>query len=569
MVVLRFNIMVDVIKGNWENIVKAERLICKGMETDPTFMEPDTIKLLIESILPHDFTKALNVALHFMEIIADTPNSTRFSELSALFGLLLFPTVFEEQSWIIEPSHLEKSWAEGRGNIRRAALIREYLEEEKRKKAEGGPAKGLSRGPGGLVGSVEGGGVKGRDRAGSIAGRGVGPGGRRRMSERLPAGAVGFLLEEADEGQKRRFALDGVMAKQKDVLGMVRTEVRILKALSRGVTNEELADDIIKIVTGDENLEAAGGERASLIEPKKSVTAPPATWSGSINNLNNAYKSTISSFTNRIFLDALLTTQRFEEYFHVGFELVASYNTFWFSRSALRHMELSAIPKLRGYVDKVYTVASTHLAEAIAVANKAGEGALASLGASSMNLSESSANSAGSGAPSNNPTVVLIGQSMTAGTKSLRDGLSVVARVATMLAQSVELKGVLDKDGVETVARCVGGLNAMLNQLSTSMFKILETMERMLGKTGSAGAYARDAASLTQEEIRQSCRGYSKPSEAKTRAVAATVSAATGASVRDASAAPAIMEEVYVVIDKLAKVAKANGPLASTAVPTV
>ncbi|KAI8845510.1 WD40-repeat-containing domain protein [Chytridium lagenaria] len=32
MVVLRFNILVDVLKGNWETITKAEKMICKGME---------------------------------------------------------------------------------------------------------------------------------------------------------------------------------------------------------------------------------------------------------------------------------------------------------------------------------------------------------------------------------------------------------------------------------------------------------------------------------------------------------------------------------------------------------
>jgi hypothetical protein len=227
---------------------------------------------------------------------------------------------------------------------------------------------------------------------------------------------------------------------------------RVLKALARCNNNEELAEDIIKIVTGDETHE---GDRASLIilEPKK--PAVPATLNSSINPLsNNAYKSTVSSFTNRLFLDALVTIHRYEEYFHVGFEFVASYNAFHFAKSVLRHMELVAIPKLRMHVDKLYAAASAHLADAIQLSNKATEAAI-----TSMNLNEAVVGGGGGGAAG---SIGMVGQTMTGGTKSLREGLSVVVRVATILAQSVELKGVLDKEGIETVARCVGGLNTML-----------------------------------------------------------------------------------------------------------
>jgi hypothetical protein len=241
------------------------------METDATFMEPDTLKvrmmilnetpflmllysthtfklfflqLLIETVLPNDFTKGVSMGLHFCEIIEDTSTPTapsRFPLLAGLVGLLLFPTVYEPTGWIIEPSNLEKSWSEGRGSARRQILIREYLDEEVRKAQLRANGQTVPSGRvGGLVGGGNGGSEaftlgggsasvnkSGRDRAGSIAGGGASSrvAGRRRMSERSPFMGVAFSLDEEDEDQKRKSALEGLMTKNKEILTMIRTEV--------------------------------------------------------------------------------------------------------------------------------------------------------------------------------------------------------------------------------------------------------------------------------------------------------------------------------------------------------
>ena len=146
--------------------------------------------------------------------------------------------------------------------------------------------------------------------------------------------------------------------------------------------------------------------------------------------------------------------------------MIQTYPSFEFSRRILNQAETIANPRLKIHIDQIYASASSHLAEAIAIATK----------------------SASSGEPA---SISNIRQTMTGGSKALRDGLAIIVKVLTILASGVELRGALDKEGVESVSRIISGVSHMLEQLSTSMFKILDAMDRILGKSGNAGAYAR------------------------------------------------------------------------------
>ncbi|KAJ3021921.1 UNVERIFIED_CONTAM: hypothetical protein HDU68_009406 [Siphonaria sp. JEL0065] len=492
MVILRFNILVDVSKRNWENVLKAEEMVCKGIQSDPTFMEPDYLKLLIESVIPNDFSRGLSMGHKLVQEVERSGSSSvpsRFPRLSGLIGLLLFPTVFESATWITDPSNLERKWVEGRGPRMRQIWVRGFLDDEHKKTIEKGNSKGSTQ-------------PKVQKRRG------------------------GEIVQEDDE-RKKTSAIEALLSDPAAVLNMISTEIKVLKTLIKSTSNDDIAENLIQIITGEDEAMNTKGEvaAASMVTSKSNEVLHESK----ANNLNMAgikyaYRPTISSTTNRLYMDSLLLTKRFEEYFTLCNDFCVSYQSFEFPKSILRHAELTAIPKLKAHTDALLAKSAAHISEANQMAEKA--------------------------------VSSVIGQTMTGGTKPLREGLGTVVKIAVVLAQMVEAKGILEKEGVEIIARCVVPLTNMLNLLSGSLFKILEQMEKLFGKLGSAGAYARDAASLTQEDIRQLCRGYSKPSEAKTRATATIVSTATGANARDSGSAAALMEEVFIIIDKLGKVSK-------------
>ncbi|KAI9356494.1 hypothetical protein DFJ73DRAFT_822797 [Zopfochytrium polystomum] len=507
MIVLRYNILVDAAKGSWENIVKAEKMILKGMEVDPTFMEPDTLKLLVEAVLPHDYTQGLGMGIKFVEIVdatcsATTTNSmttntskNRFQQLGSLISLLLYPTVFDGADGLVDPSNLEAYWGDGRGSGVRQVWVRQYLEEQKTATSVQSP-----------VGAAE----KNDEELAGID--------RRRRG--IPRIAVG---DERD--LKRTIGMDAVMNSSKEVLRMLRTEWRIIKILAKSSSNEAIADTIIKIVTEEEEDDATANETNGGSATKPTTGTPTA---------GQSYRVTLSATTNRLFLDALVFTGRFEEYFQVCCEFVTSYSGNAFSRVVQRHMEVTSANPLKTHTERTFSSASTHLTDAMQVAQLA---------------------TAASG-----QSVSMLGQTVTGATRALREGIATLAKIGATLAMTMEAKAVLDREGIASMARCVWMVQAMLGQLSGSLLKTLETLERTLGKTGTAGAYARDAASLTQEDIRQACRGYPKPSEAKTRATAAAVMAATGCmDPKEAGAGAALMEEVFAIVERLGKIARPAG----------
>ncbi|KAJ3231068.1 hypothetical protein HDU81_004058 [Chytriomyces hyalinus] len=480
MVILRYNTLVDVSKKNYENVLKAEDAICQSIVSEPSMMEPDFLKILVECVLPNDFIRGLSMGYNMSQTVdISTPSQSpsRFPQLTGLISLLLFPTVFEPATWTMDPSNLERKWSDGRGPRMRQTWVRGFLDESARLAAiQKSVAEGHSKK------SVRVTGISAADVA---------------------------LIEE---DRKRVAVIGQLMGDAKGVLKMVQIEIQVAKLLAQNSQNEDIADELIRIVSATES--------ASATDRRKS---------GAVLTHENAllHKVTISATTNRLFMDALLLKCRFEEYFLICHDFCINYQPYEFPSSILRHAETTAIPKLQSYIDACYTKATSHVAEAVQIAEKA----------------------------SSQPNSV-VGQAMTVGIKPLRDGLNVVVKIGLTLAQLMEMKGVFDRDGVELSARCFGALNQMLTTLFGSLFKVLDQMDRMFGKLGTAGAYARDAASNANEELKTICKAYSKPSEAKTRAAGAIIASATGANVKDSCSGAVFMEEVFSGMEKLGKISR-------------
>ncbi|KAJ3111542.1 hypothetical protein HK100_002653 [Physocladia obscura] len=422
--VLKFNTLVDAGKKNWENILKAEDIVCKGIKQDPTFFESDYLKLLVECVLPNDYTRGLSFGFKIAQVVdlsLSPATQYKFLELAGMIGLLLFPTVFESETWIIDPSNLERKWIDGRGPKMRQIWIRGFLDDFVQEKIRSKSA-----------------------------------GDRKAVKKR------GKVEHEEIEGRKH-ISIENLLHDPVAVLDMIRTEINVLKEISKSLPNEETAEAIIKIVTGEDEVTLC-----FLQEDLKSIL-------------------------------------------HFV--------------SIFRHAESAAIAKLKFYTESAYGAAMNQINEI------------------EKNKMQPVANMA---------------HDLTAAAKPMREILCTVIKIGLILAQLMEAKNVLEKDGIELSARCISVLRELLNLTSEFVLKLLDTMERDFGKIGFAGVYARDLAALAQEEIRHLCRGCSKPSEAKTRATATIIATSTGASLKDSSSGGAFMEDVYTYIEKLARITKQN-----------
>ena len=190
-------------------------------------------------MLPNDFIAGLSMGLKFAEVVSDsaTPTSpSRFPLLSGLLGLLLFPTVYEPASWILDPSSIEKSWADGRGSLKRKLLLKEYLDSvllptsDTRKgdlsAVDSLPASASSSSPAtnsSLSSSLK------KDRKLSVSVT-SGASAKKRFSSVLRTG-VSFSLDSEDEEQRKKSAIEALMSSPETALDMLRTEMYIFLSL--------------------------------------------------------------------------------------------------------------------------------------------------------------------------------------------------------------------------------------------------------------------------------------------------------------------------------------------------
>lgn len=81
------------------------------------------LQLLVQSVVQHDYIRGLNIGLKLVETIEDTP-SRSFSDTADAFGLLLFPTVYDEIKWLPPPTHDQMPIS-----VRRMTVAAEFAEQ--------------------------------------------------------------------------------------------------------------------------------------------------------------------------------------------------------------------------------------------------------------------------------------------------------------------------------------------------------------------------------------------------------------------------------------------------------
>ncbi|KAI9100646.1 hypothetical protein DFS34DRAFT_592528 [Phlyctochytrium arcticum] len=330
---LRCNLVTEALIGGWENIVKAEKMLCKGMELDQYYINSKTLQLFLQSVLPHDLIKGLTMGLKFCEVIEDT-EMVAFSATAEALGLLLFPTAYDSSTWLpaSDCSHSDVAVTAARstklGEFAGILLAREVHELETTSARR--PLKPL------MKQNSERGNKAMRPSAIERTVKGASE--RRRLLS-------GIVPKPDDDPINRKLQILRALAEDPIiVLPMVKLEIRLVKAIN----NRTLIpyDDVIKI------FEAAATDDDGTEETSTSEKKP-------------ASERTISAYANQVYLDALLANERWLDYCNLCFDLVGLYAAHDFSRAMLAHAEAIALPKIKVAVDTFYSGATAKLATAM------------------------------------------------------------------------------------------------------------------------------------------------------------------------------------------------------------
>ncbi|KAJ3045373.1 hypothetical protein HDV00_010243 [Rhizophlyctis rosea] len=462
LVVFRFNLLVDVLAGNWEQVVKAEKMITKGMNTDPTFMDATALKMLLESVIPNDQLKAFQLGQKFCEIVADTP-SRQFSSMSSIVGVLLFPTIFDAERWLAE-SGFEVGGKAGESNkppsdenlasptsptttsefqpaaalARRQNIVKEWI--ERKRHAVGGVAPNRE---------------EALKRLKAI-------GAKEKGGENKAGGPVATVVGD----EKRVQALKSVVEDTKKCLDMVQLDIRIHKA----ITNAQRSADG---ATAAASSEFAGEEIVRLVHAfeisDSLLSMNPQKGGGKV-------RRSISAYTNRMFLDALLASAAFDEYFAVAVELSVTYYSFPFGRTLLRQMTREALPRIKSFTDTLYSQAIAQITQSLPA--------------------DASATLA--------PTTT---QNLMSGVRILKDALYKVIRATLGIANGLSVASGkdtnVDKSAVEGVKKVVEGMTQHLGNLSADLFKTLQTIDRV---SSGSNRPAKEAAQLVFDPIKELTR---------------------------------------------------------------
>ncbi|KNC99568.1 uncharacterized protein SPPG_04957 [Spizellomyces punctatus DAOM BR117] len=473
MALLRCNIISDVLKGGWETLVKAEKMICKGMEMDPYYVNGKTLQLFVRSILPHDLVKGLTLGLKLAEIVEDTP-SRSFADTAETIGIMLFPTTYDDARWLpaADTADSDHPLAFSRTKILAEYVEKLLLEDIKDLESGQGPdqeANSASTSAVGLEGANKGK-VSTMDRSVKVTGD------RRR----LLAGISGKALP----GERKCLSLRALAEDPGLVLPMVRMEIRFAKA----IFNRTIVpyDEVIKIFES----------------PDAEAQDSDASGTG---DKRPASERTISAYANQVYLDALLEHERWVDYFAVCFDLIALYVAHDFSRLLVTHADTMALPQLKSYIDERYQVATAKLAQA-------------------LQLPSTSADAAR--------------EILTSGMGVLKEALVLLVKVGASFFKL----GNVEREGVDKMR---GTVLKIFSQLSGSLFRTLDVIERMLGAGG-----LREAAQNAQSAIKDAAQALG-PTARKTPGSGAVPPAGAVA-----SPAGEITLEVTSLIEQLGKVGR-------------
>ncbi|KAI8920454.1 hypothetical protein BC831DRAFT_479528 [Entophlyctis helioformis] len=510
LVILRHQIVTDVLQGNWQIIVDKEKKLYTGMEADSEFLDKDMIQFFTEEVITHSYMKGLSMGLKFGEIVADDPKG-HFEQLAEVTSLLLFPTVYDSVEWLPDlqtvysrqpPTGRQTVLAEYVAKVRKLRAM--MLEDANSTLSSPVSAQTLGRAP------------TGPESAGrtSTFSSGSGSGTRSSLTSSTASplkrgdqptkksvkASVGLADAFAESLEKKRLAIAKITSESKEILPMISLEIRLMKLV------EKQSDSI------DEEIVTAMQQNVLTDSGLSGVRARGGTVSSSIGMAGGPmiapFEKTISASANRMYLDALLATKRFDEFFGAGFDLIASAAGNDFSRIVFRLIEGEGMVRIKQHIDSLFTTATNHLQAIFQSPPTPGS-----------------------------PDAALASKGLVQGSKLARDAIIVLVKVAAHVMQGQELLRA-DKSQVDSLMKFMSHLTTIMLQLSSSLLKAFEYFDKALGK---GNATTKEWAQTVHDSLRDAARTFPLSAN-KARPTQSSEKAATGHTIH---------EEIFSILDKL------------------
>ncbi|KAI9202537.1 uncharacterized protein BJ171DRAFT_627408 [Polychytrium aggregatum] len=507
---LRFNSLRSVERGSWEQALQAEKAICDGMQADSTYMDVESLQSLVECVLQNDFCKGIAMGIKFTEIYEDDP-ARHLQDLADLYNIMLFPTVHDQGRWMPPVTALagEDALLTTAGQKPRQTIIAEYHEAKRQGEIEFVPIRPYRAGPSRerseSVTSVMQGGSVGSQTPfldTKLAKLGT-PTLRTSISVAGPSTPTSMtinnlasLAEEpklglngkvsiqvsppTDTNSRRRAMIETTVTNPKNVIPMLKLEALVMKLLANPTRSVE--EDIVRLFTpvGSDTTGGRDGLGHLVVNREK----------------------TISAYSSRIYLDCLVATKRFEEYFIVFFEMNTNYPQTDFIKTVLKHAERVALVRLKRHSEGQILSCITKVLEG---------GAKSTLGELALEFA-----------------------------KRTRELLVVQLRIGCYFAQAGENKSQWDREGLEALQRMAQTMCAILSNTGANVLTSLEHIEKYIGKSPASPAL-REAAQAAVEIIREVYLKFPKRDK------------------RDPVVGGVIIEEVSSLQERLGKILKAEG----------
>ncbi|TPX32922.1 hypothetical protein SmJEL517_g04101 [Synchytrium microbalum] len=242
-----------------------------------------------------------------------------------------------------------------------------------------------------------------------------------------------------DARKSRRRDIEGTLRDSRVVLSMVRVEINLQKILNR----PNLEDEVLRVIAGDRAMES-GGTQAAVKERER----------------------TLSARANRMYLDALLKSARYEDWFGVCVELISTFQTTDFARQLMTIADKVAMRHIRSHVDSLFKEASTHLSAAVQLAQQ---------NAGPLEISNKLTSS-----------IQILGKTFVLVSRIASAVVSLLPSAYNYEKEANREKEASDKEVTTMVNNLSVQLKDLLNMLGTSLPKILGTAKKMLGPVGSS-----------------------------------------------------------------------------------
>ncbi|KAI8899141.1 hypothetical protein BC833DRAFT_586981 [Globomyces pollinis-pini] len=432
LVVFRHQLATQVKQGNFDYIFEKEKSFILGLEADHEFIDNNLLYTLLQNSLLHKYQKGMQLIIQMSELLADIPKYS-FDNLSDILTLIMFPTVYDSDNWLPDK---ELDYSRFNFNERQRSL-QEYLDH----------VKSFNEGEGALKSSP--------------------------VSPKSPKNILVThqVLPDGGEFTSMRKAIRNVMGDTKLGLPMLSLEMRMINLIEKSPEdmNEAIVNLMQNVLT---DTGVAGGRTKGSITP---------------------YEKTISAITNRLYLDALLDTKRYEDYFGVAINFIVNYYPFDFSKSILRQMDRDGIVSSKQYILSMMTTATTQM----------------------------------------NSTTA---QTLITGLKLLKDVVVLIIKITGCLMEGMEgLKS--ERDSIEVLGKMMTIFSNLMLQSSPTLLKTLENLDK-LNKT-----LCKETAHAVHDALRDAAR-LLPLSANKARPTNANEKAANGLTTQ---------EEAFILLEKIYK----------------